>query len=847
MSKKFSQEDSFAEAIAFYQKSIDLNPQDWEAYKNLANLWAINGNLEQAITYYQKAIYLNPNLAEVQNNLGNCFLAKHQLEDAIAAYQKAVTLNPKYPEAFYNLGNAFKAKGDLGSAKINYQKTIVLKPNFPEVHNNLGLVLQEEGYIAEAINCYQQAIRLNPEYAEAHNNLGNAFEEEKSLEKAIACYEKSLALNPNYIDAYNNLGNVLLAQGKGEEAIACYEKALDLNPNYVQAHYNYANALKYLDRLEDAIAKLQYTLTLDPNFAEAHKNLGISLLIKGEFASGFAEYEWRWYTKEYRKIASFQPVWNSGDLQGKKILLLCEQGFGDNIHFIRYAPLIAQQGAQITLACYEELYRLFSTIPGIEKVVTSGTSVEYDYCAPTMSLPYLMGTTAETIPTNIPYLSPPKTSAITLESHPETYLKIGIVWAGNPGNTNDHNRSCSLLNFLPILDIPGIAFYSLQKGAKSQDLSALNLTDKIQDMGEKITDFADTAAVINQLDLVICVDTSVAHLAGAMGKPVWVLLSKVADWRWMLEGENNPWYPTLRLFRQTKLGDWHPVFQKVALELEKLLTKLKNKEMESKLPEQSLLPVNGFNKLQKCRHGVLLYNIHDLEVGKSLEAYGEYKEGEIELLQQIIKPKDLIVEIGANIGSQTVYLAQAVGKQGTVLAFEPQRVIFQNLCANLALNSITNTYCYNVAVSDTFSAINLPVLDYSKPHDFSKLDISEDGESELAQTITLDSLNLPHCRLIKIDVAGMELAVLQGAINTIKALQPILYINYQPKNDKSLINFLAELGYKMYWHKIPIYQPNNYLENPENILGKTESNSLFCVSPSFDLKLDSLKPVNVNK
>lgn len=840
-------ENSFVEAIAFYQKSIDLNPQDWEAYKNLANLWAINGNLEQAITYYQKVIYLNPNLAEIHNNLGNCFLAKNQLEDAIASYQKAVTLNPKYPEAYYNLGNACKAKGDLATAKIHYEKTISLKPNFPEVHNNLGLVLQEEGYLAAAITCYQEAIKLNPEYAEAHNNLGNAFEEEKNLEKAIACYEKSLALNSNYIDAYNNLGNVLLTQGKAEEAIACYQKALDLNPNYVQAHYNYANALKYLDRLDDAIAKLQYTLTLDPNFAEAHKNLGISLLIKGDFASGFSEYEWRWYTKEYRKIASFQPVWHGGDLQGKKILLLCEQGYGDNIHFIRYAPLIAQQGAHITLACYEELYRLFSSVSGIEKIVTSGTTVEYDYCAPTMSLPYLMGTTTETIPTNIPYLFPPKTTAIILESPPETYLKIGIVWAGNPGNTNDRNRSCSLLNFLPILDIPGIAFYSLQKGAKAQDLTALNLTQKIQNIGEKINDFADTAAVINQLDLVICVDTSVAHLAGAMGKPVWVLLSKVADWRWMLEGENNPWYPTLRLFRQTKLGDWHPVFQKVALELEKLVGDLQNKVMENNLIEQSLVPVDGFNKLKKCRHGLLLYNINDIEVGKSLEAYGEYKEGEIELLQKIIKPKDLVVDIGANIGVNTVFLAQAVGNQGTVLAFEPQRVIFQNLCANLALNSITNTYCYNVAVGDTFSAIKLPVLDYSKPDDFSKIDIGENEEGELAQTITLDSLNLPQCRLIKIDVAGMELAVLQGAVNTIKALQPILYINYQPKNDKSLINFLVECGYRLYWHKIPIYQQNNYLQNPENLFGKAESNSIFCVPPNFALELDNLKPVNVNK
>ncbi|HEY9302598.1 MAG TPA: tetratricopeptide repeat protein, partial [Phormidium sp.] len=613
-------EGNLEEAIACYRQAILINSNYAEAHNNLANTLAVKGNLEEAIAFYQQVLTLNPNYAVAHNNLGNCLLAKGKLEAAITSYQQAINLNFYYTEAYYNLGNALKAQSNFAEAEIQYQLAVTLKP-FPEAHNNLGLVLQEQGKIEEAIASYQQALALNPNYTEAHNNLGNAFEEKGNLEAAIASYQQALTFNPNYIEALNNLGNAFLAQGKTEEAIACYQKALDLNPNYVQAHYNYANALKYQDKLAEAIAQLQYTLTLDPNFAEAHKNLGISLLITGEFATGFAEYEWRWYTKEYRKIASFQPVWHSGDLQGKKILLLCEQGFGDNIHFIRYAPFIAQQGAHITLACYEELYRLFSTVPGIDQIVTSGTTVEYDYCAPTMSLPYLMGTTAETIPTNIPYLFPPKTSPIILEAPPETYLKIGIVWAGNPGNTNDHNRSCSLLHFLPLLDIPGIDFYSLQKGAKAQDLTALNLAQKIQDIGEKIFDFADTAAVIAQLDLVICVDTSVAHLAGAMGKPVWVLLSKVADWRWMLEREDNPWYPTLRLFRQAKLGDWYPVFQNVALELEKLVNELKSKTMENNLPEQSLLPVNGFNKLIKSRHGVLLYNSNDLGVGKSLEAY----------------------------------------------------------------------------------------------------------------------------------------------------------------------------------------------------------------------------------
>jgi len=507
------------EAIAFYEKTISLNPQHLEAQQNLGNLFAVNGNFAAAISCYQEVLKLNPQSASLHNNLGNCFLAINQITEAISAYEKAISLNPNYPEAIYNLGNAWRLKGDLAAAKKYYEKTISWQPNFTEAHNNLGLVLQEEGCLTAAIDCYQQAIALNPNYPKALNNLGNAFAEQKELEKALSYYQKALDLNPEYIEAYNNLGNVLLTQGKMEEAISYYDKALNLNPLYIDAHYNYANALKFQQKLSEAIARYEYILTLNPQFAEAHKNLGIALLLTGELSRGFAEFEWRWQTKEYQKHSALQPIWDSSNLKDKRILLFCEQGFGDNIQFIRYATIMAEKGAQITVACYPKLVRLFSSISGVEKIVTSGTTVECDQCVPMMSLPHLLGTNSQTIPTEIPYLSPPQPYPFILETPPGTFLKVGIVWAGNPEHKNDHNRSTSLTHFLPLFNLTGIAFYSLQKGSRVKDLRELNLLEKVQDLSDKITDFADTAAAISQLDLVISVDTSVVHLAGALGKP----------------------------------------------------------------------------------------------------------------------------------------------------------------------------------------------------------------------------------------------------------------------------------------------------------------------------------------
>ncbi|MBD2181524.1 FkbM family methyltransferase [Aerosakkonema funiforme] len=850
--------DHLADAIASFQQAINLNPHNAEAYNNLGNALADEGNLAEAIASYQQAVTLNPKYIEAHYNLANLYNIIDKLEEAIASYQQVISLNPDDANAHYNLGVALGKQGKLEEAIASYQKAIVLNPKDAEAYNNLGNALQEQGNLEEAIASYQKAINLNPNYAEAYNNLGYAFQEQEKLEEAISYYQKALTLNPNNAEVHNNLGNAFEEQGKLEDAIAYYQQALALNPNYPNAYNNLGKVFIIQGKIAEAQILLRQALTLKPNFPEAHENLGVTLLYTGDFKNGFAETEWRWQIKEFIRLHLPQSLlWDGSDLQGRKILLVCEQGFGDGIQFIRYAPLVAQRGGRVIVMCYESQRRLFNTVAGIEQLVTMGTQVEFDVHAPFMSLPHILGTTLETIPAQIPYLLPPQPYPFTLEVPPGMLLKVGIVWAGNAANKNDRYRSCSLSNFLSILNIPQIAFYSLQKGAKTAELSELGIGEKVQDLSEKFHDFADTAAAVAQLDLVISVDTSVAHLAGALGKPLWLVLAKVPDWRWMLDREDTPWYPTMRLFRQLRSGDWAEVFERVAVALENAIAKSQSSAITDKLTqdkltqtisyeEKTLLPVDGFNRLKKCRHGVFLYNINDTYIGRSLDLYGEYCEGEIVLFKQFVQPGNLVLDIGANIGVHTVFFAEAVGAQGTVMAFEPQRIIFQNLCANLALNSITNTYCYNVALGDAIGSVKVPVLDYNRANNFGGIELGSHIEGELVQVITVDSLNLPYCRLIKLDVEGMELQVLQGAVNTINRLKPILYVeNDRLEKALSLLSYLHSLGYKMYWHITPLYNPNNYFQNAENIFGDIVSMNILCLHSSSSLTVSGLQPVEI--
>ncbi|HEY9647172.1 MAG TPA: tetratricopeptide repeat protein, partial [Chroococcidiopsis sp.] len=501
------------------------------------------------------------------------FAAK-RYDDAAQICRRVLLTTPKAADALYLLGLVANRQQQLSTAIAFYQRTLALLPD-PQVYNDLGNALQRQNRYDEAIPCYQQAIARKPDYAAAYSNMGAAYQELKQFEPSIAAYHQALALRPHYADAHYNLGNTYRSQGDFEQAIACYQQAIALNPRYLAAFNNAGLCYHDLADPDTAIAQYRAALAMDANYADAHLNLGLSLLLLGNLVEGFAEYEWRWRVNapDFRPPPPFsQPRWQGDDLSGQTILLQAEQGLGDTLQFVRYVPLVAKQCDRLILEVQPPLAPLLANLPGVDQLIIQGQPLpEFDTYAPLLSLPHILGMltdqSATAIPAAVPYLVLDPSAAVALPV-PDAlaatpHLKVGIVWAGNPTHRGDRYRSATVEDFEPLLALEAIAFYSLQVGTRADDILPYRDRYAIHDLSPSLKDFADTAAAIQQLDLVITVDTSVAHLAGALGKPVWVLLTHAPDWRWMLHREDSPWYPTARLFRQTQRGDWSTVIERV--------------------------------------------------------------------------------------------------------------------------------------------------------------------------------------------------------------------------------------------------------------------------------------------
>jgi tetratricopeptide (TPR) repeat protein len=574
-------QDKYAEAIALYEQCIEANPNDLYNYWRLGLALLLVGKESEAQTVWYSAILQlaleefeagTEELIRVLEAEGCQRLQSGQFNLAEKISKQIIEQDSTNIEAWKNLGNALYKQEKLDEALDCYQQALSLETNAPTLYYQLGLVLQKQGKLDEAIANYQQCIAFNPNQATAYYNLGYALQTQGKLDEAIDCYQQALTLEPNFVLAYQNLGATLHEKGEIHKAITCYERLLEIAPDYAEAYYNLACLVQGI-QLEKSIAFYSRAIELDPEHIKAHLNLSFILLLLGKYKEGFAEYEWRWRRESTPPRHFPQPLWDGSNLEGRIILLHSEQGLGDTIQFIRYAPLVQARGGRVLIECQQPLVRLLKTVAGIEKVVPLGTTLpEFDVHAPLLSLPHILGTTLETVPAQIPYLKPPQHHSLRLDRPPGACLQVGIVWAGNPDNRTDKTRSCSLNYFLALLNIPGIAFYSLQKGVQAGEIAHLPSDVSLQDLSGQLNDFADTAVVVTQLDLIITVDTAVAHLAGALGRPVWVLLSHWCDWRWIIDREDSPWYPTIRLFRQHQSGDWAGVFARVAEALVELIS-----------------------------------------------------------------------------------------------------------------------------------------------------------------------------------------------------------------------------------------------------------------------------------
>lgn len=503
-------------------------------------------------------------------------IAYHQaghLDQAEQLYRQILNQDPQQVDALSLLGVIACQHGKLEEGMALYRQALALQPEHRQARENLNLALWKLGrkQIDEAIANLNWIVNFEPRNGQAHMALANIYQDQGMLEQALHHYQQALIANPSSADLLNRIGVVLQYQGKSNLAAHFHRQALTHQPHNIDALISLAKAILDQGKVDEGLAYVNQALSIHPNHPVARHNRALMLLQKGEFQQGFPEYEWRLKTADFPPCPFKQPVWDGSDFSGKTLLLHAEQGLGDTIQFIRYVPLVAQRGGRIILTCHQPLMRLLSTMPGIDQFIPLGMPLPaFDTYTPLLSLPGILGTTLDTVPSQVPYLRPPKVNLELPISNTiqNPKLKVGLVWSG--GNLYKHNqtRSFSLQEFQAILDVPEISFYSLQKGIPQLELVELGWQSRLIDLNEQLQDMADTADAIAQLDLVITVDTSVAHLAGALATPVWVLLAHVADWRWLLNREDSPWYPTMRLFRQSQAGDWQGVMHRVIEALE---------------------------------------------------------------------------------------------------------------------------------------------------------------------------------------------------------------------------------------------------------------------------------------
>lgn len=512
----------------------------------------------------------NRSTANSVTELLKAAIAQHQaghLPQAEQLYRQILQQQPQNVDALSMLGVVACQQNQLEQGIALYRQVLALRPEHQQARENLNLALCRQGrqLIDEAVRNLNLMVSFGSNPLSSHVMLGSIYQEQGLLEHSLTHYQAALALNPDDPGILNRMGVLLQAQNKSRLALHFHRRALALQPNHVDALISLAKALLDQGNVEAALIYVNQALTIAPQHAIGRYNRALMLLIQGEFGEGFPEYEWRLKTTEFPPCPFTQPKWDGSNLNGKTLLLHAEQGLGDTIQFIRYAAIATQKGGRVILTCHTPLMRLLSTIPGIEQITPMGKPLPHFHVyVPLLSLPGILGTTINTVPATVPYLTIPETNfQLPPAQVAVPRLNVGIVWSG--GNLYKHNqaRSVSLQTFEPLLNLPDVAFYSLQKGIPQLEIADLGWQNRLIDLDAQLHDMADTAAAIAQLDLVITVDTSVAHLAGALGKPVWVLLAHVPDWRWMHDRTDSPWYPTLRLFRQRQAGDWQDVIQTV--------------------------------------------------------------------------------------------------------------------------------------------------------------------------------------------------------------------------------------------------------------------------------------------
>ncbi len=596
-----------------FERVVGLEPGHAEAHYNIGVLRQREGRLAEAVTAYSTAIKLDPGNPEAYYNLGNCCQALQQPDCAVDNYRRAIGLDPGFAPAHNNMGLVLKNTDRLDEAVDSLKSAIDLNPDAAVYHQNLGLVFQKQGRHLQAIACFQTALKrepdspvtrynlaaafegagnyeqasrqlagaveLDPDFGEAYHNYGDVLGKMGRYESAADQYRQAIRVKPDRPESWNGLGNALSNIGRTCEATDCYKRAIGLHPEYAGAYTNLGTAC-YEDRQLSLAEKYhRQALELDPGLVEAEFNLGLVYLLRGDLEKGWPGYEKRFGKSDWAANYPYRldrPKWDGRPFKGQRLLVHDEQGLGDTLQFVRYLERVKPLGGQVLLETRKPFLELLKDLRCVDQLVERSEdgrpAVDFDLYCPLLSLPGIFSTALDAIPGRAPYIraDPEKTVCWAGRVAARTF-KIGLVWSGNPTHYRGLNRSASLVDFEGLLRTPGVRFYGFQKGPAARDAARFTDTGLLENLGEDFTDFSDTAAAMANMDLVISIDTSVAHLAGAMGKPVWVLLTHAADWRWLMGRDDSPWYPTMRLFRQKQKNDWAGVMDEVQKALNAML------------------------------------------------------------------------------------------------------------------------------------------------------------------------------------------------------------------------------------------------------------------------------------
>ena len=570
------QRGRFNEAYQLFRQAAKINPRSVQARSNLGLVLQQLDRPEEALAALNKALSIEPDNLLALNNRGHVLWRLKRPEEALSSLDRALAIKPDYADALCNRGNALVDLRRLDDALVSYDQALAINPHDAPTLTNRGNVLWALNRQEEALQSYEKALAVNPDDLSALIDRGTALLNLRRGEESLACFDRALRVKADDPYLVFKRGSALIACDRYEEALDCFDQAFSIVPGDADVLDDRGNALAALQRHAEAIASYDQALTITPESASVHWNRALALLRAGDFEQGWKEYEWRWKVDAPWSVPREFPkesLWlGEQRIEGKTVLLYAEQGFGDTIQFARYVSLVAGLGARIILEVQPELKTLLSDFKGVDVVIAKGEELpQFDFHCPLLSLPLAFGTRLETIPAATPYLHASSEAAkewdTRLEGHgAKGRPRIGLVWSGRQTHSNDHNRSIALRALLPLLDAEA-TFVSLQKDIRPEDVMVLKERSDIPNLGDSLESFSDAAALVSNLDLVISVDTSVAHLAGALARPVFVLLPFVPDSRWLLDRDDSPWYPTARLFRQPKVGDWQSVVRRVANEI----------------------------------------------------------------------------------------------------------------------------------------------------------------------------------------------------------------------------------------------------------------------------------------